>query len=34
MIIKEKNILSDDNLGGATSDKTDIQKARPHEYSL
>ncbi len=28
MIIKEKNILSDDNLGGGASDKTDIHKEK------
>ena len=33
MIIKEKNILSDDNLGGEASDKTNSHKGRPHEYS-
>ena len=28
MIIKEKNILSDGNLGGEASDKTDIHKEK------
>jgi hypothetical protein len=34
MIIKEKDVLSDGNLRGATSDKTDILiRRKPHEYS-
>jgi hypothetical protein len=32
MIIKEKNILSDGNLGGEASDKIDTHKEKPHEY--
>jgi hypothetical protein len=34
MILKEKNILSDGDLGGETSDKIKIiHKEMPHEYS-
>ena len=34
MITKAKNILSDGNLGGEASDKTDIlSRSKPHEYS-
>jgi len=34
MIIKEKNILPDGNLGGEASDKTEIPiRRKPHEYS-
>jgi hypothetical protein len=34
MITKEKNILSDDSLGGPASDKTSIViRRKPHEYS-
>jgi hypothetical protein len=34
MIIKEKNALSDGNLGGEASDKTEILiRRKPHEYS-
>ena len=33
MIIKEKNILSDGNLGGEASDKTNSHKETPYEYS-
>ena len=34
MIIKEKNILSDGNLGGEASDKTEIfRRRKPYEYS-
>ena len=33
MIIKEKDILSDDSLGGQTSDKTIVTRRKPHEYS-
>ena len=34
MIIKEKNILSDDSLGGLTSDKIkQFIRRKPHEYS-
>lgn len=34
MILKGKNILSDDSLGGTPSDKIEIiHKEIPHEYS-
>ena len=34
MITKEKNILSDGNLGGEASDKTNILiRRKPYEYS-
>ena len=34
MTIKEKNILSDGNLAGEASDKTEILiRKKPHEYS-
>jgi hypothetical protein len=33
MIMKEKNILSDDSLGGLTSDKIkQFIRRKPHEY--
>ena len=34
MIIKDKDILSDGNLGGEASDKTNILiRRKPHEYN-
>jgi hypothetical protein len=34
MIIKEKNILSDGNLGGGAPDKTNtLIRRKPHEYN-
>ena len=32
-MIKKKNILSDGNLGGEASDKTNSHKETPYEYS-
>ena len=32
MIIKEKDVLSDESLGGQTSDKTNSHKEKPYEY--
>ena len=33
MIIKEKDVLSDESLGGQTSDKTNSHKEIPYEYT-
>ena len=33
MIRKDKDTLSDGNLGGEASDKTEILRRKPHEYS-